>query len=80
MSTPFSTILVYFSGTDISGGYSVAIHDNIRKAVEVSKHVTMHTEQSNTINHKDAFYLATLGGAEVMGLQDKIGTSKVSIT
>lgn len=63
------------TGTDISGGYSIAIHDGVRKAVEVSKHVAMHSKSAKTVNHEDAFYLATLGGAEVMGLQDKIGKS-----
>ena len=64
-------------GTDVSGGYSCSILDSLRKAIDVSKLLSVfqpsEVREDNFIHHEDAFYLATLGGAKVMGLDDKIG-------
>ena len=39
------------------------------------------TKQSSSsiLDYRDAFYLATLGGAEALGFQDKIGTFRVGM-
>lgn len=46
----------------------------MRKAVETSKLLRMKTGGNyENIDHTDAFYLATLGGARVMNLESQIG-------
>lgn len=67
-------------GTDVSGGFSPSILCTARQALLVSRHLAM-GEDSNK-NHlklsvEEVFYLATMGGAKVVGLQDKIGTFAV---
>lgn len=59
----------------MSGGYSTAIYDNVRKAIEASKHVMFGSTdtQAKAIDFRQAFFLATLGGAQVMSLDKKIG-------
>lgn len=62
------------TGTDLSGGYSSSIQDSMRKAIETSKILKMTKGAGySSINHMDTFYLATLGGAQVMNLESKIG-------
>lgn len=61
-------------GTDVSGGYSSSILDAIRKSIDVSKAVSFSKEESyRSISHHEAFYMATLGGAEVLSLGSRIG-------
>ncbi|XP_067938230.1 guanine deaminase-like [Watersipora subatra] len=68
-------------GTDVSGGYNPSILDSIRKSTEVSKLISLikgdycnrPNEKEIPVDYRVAFFLATLGGAEVMGLQDRIG-------
>lgn len=61
-------------GTDISGGYSPSIYDNIRQAVMSSQMRQDGISPENQgvansrISMKTAFYLATLGGAESLHL------------
>lgn len=68
----------------MSGGYSTSVLDNVRKSIEVSKILTLFRPAAENcdepvngshIDYRDAFYLATLGGARVMGLDNKIGES-----
>ncbi|KAF6028271.1 hypothetical protein EB796_013419 [Bugula neritina] len=59
-------------GTDVSGGYSCSILNSLREAIAVSRHVHFHNSLSDCIDYKEAFYLATLGGAKVLHLDDKI--------
>ena len=64
----------------MSGGYSSSVKDSLRKSIEVSKLLTMLSPddqftKEDVLNHHEAFYLATLGGARVMGLDSKIGTN-----
>ena len=53
---------------DISGGYSSSMLDAIRKAVHVSNTVSLaregRTPDYQPLTHKEAFRLATLGGAK----------------
>ncbi len=62
-------------GTDISGGYSPSILAQIRAAVFGSNSLTFQNISSGgpPLTYKDFFALATLGGSQVLGLQDKIG-------
>ena len=64
-------------GTDVGGGYDCCILDAIRQALTASKIVHMQSKTSNSVypplTLEEAFYMATLGGARVMNLQDTIG-------
>ncbi|ESO98756.1 hypothetical protein LOTGIDRAFT_113990 [Lottia gigantea] len=68
-------------GSDIAGGYSCSILDAIRSSVEVSHTIAILNEGQNKeykpINFRDSFKMATLGGAQVLGLDDKIGNFEV---
>lgn len=76
-------------GTDVSGGNTVSILDTIRDALSVSQHLKfakvhhikgtgkMEESKSNqayvNLDYKEATYLATLGGAKALFLDDVIG-------
>lgn len=71
-------------GTDVAGGYSPSMLDAIRNARVASVAVTQISGRQNSkivqemrLSYAQLFYLATLGGAVVVGLQDKIGNFKV---
>lgn len=63
-------------GTDVSGGFSPSILSTARQALLVSRHLAMKTSDHNKLSVEDVLYLATVGGAKVVGLQDKIGSFK----
>lgn len=71
-------------GTDMSGGYSPSILEAARLASLVSNHLAMpgprwpkdaSDEERNKVklSVEEVLHLATRGGAEVVGLQDRIG-------
>ncbi|RLN96654.1 hypothetical protein BBJ28_00020330 [Nothophytophthora sp. Chile5] len=76
-------------GTDVSGGYSTSMLDAIRQAVIASKLVSIgngsaHEDdkdaaqaQEESLSYAEAFHLATVGGAEALGLADKVGNFTV---
>ncbi|XP_077996800.1 guanine deaminase-like [Glandiceps talaboti] len=66
-------------GTDVSGGYSPSILDAIRYAVGVSKLLAVQKQSKDyvPITVAEAFRMATLGGSQVLGLEDKIGNFEV---
>ncbi|XP_013139749.1 PREDICTED: guanine deaminase isoform X3 [Papilio polytes] len=67
-------------GTDVSGGDSSSILDAMRRAMDVSTHLEMLDTTSVTraaLNWREVFYLATLGGAKALRLDDKIGNFEV---
>jgi guanine deaminase len=78
-------------GTDVAGGYSPSMMNSMRMAVIASRsleHADILTNVASTrpsssdqhsIDYRHAFYLATLGGAEALGLQDRIGTFAVGM-
>ncbi|KAJ6444277.1 guanine deaminase [Purpureocillium lavendulum] len=65
-------------GTDMSGGYSPSILEAARHATLASRHLAMDTADRKErervkITVDEALFLATRGGAKVVGLEDKIG-------
>ncbi|KAL1301750.1 hypothetical protein AAFC00_005952 [Neodothiora populina] len=60
-------------GTDVSGGYSPSILEEVRQAILVSRHVAMDHGDPAKLSTEESLYLATRGGARVVGLEDKIG-------
>jgi guanine deaminase len=64
---PYSTLrgagLKIGLGTDVAGGPSLSMMDQIDQAIEAVN-----------IPQAEALYLATLGGARVLGLEDRIGS------
>jgi len=64
-------------GTDVSGGYSASILEAMRHAILTSKCIKMQDPSYEALTYKDVFYLATLGGAEALGMEDCIGNFQV---
>ncbi|XP_070566705.1 guanine deaminase-like isoform X1 [Ptychodera flava] len=65
-------------GTDVAGGYQPSILDAIRQAIIVSKLLSLNKPSDyQSIEYREAFMLATLGGSQVLGLDDKIGNFEV---
>ena len=61
-------------GTDCSAGYMPSITDAMRSASNVSRYLAMKTgEEQWILTFEECVYLATKGGAEVVGLEDRIG-------
>lgn len=66
-------------GTDMSGGYSPSVLEAARLASLVSRHVAMGGDEKAKLSVDEVLYLATRGGAEVVGLQDKVGAFLVGM-
>ncbi|RDW64212.1 hypothetical protein BP5796_10714 [Coleophoma crateriformis] len=66
-------------GTDMSGGYSASILEAARQALLVSRHVAMGGDDKAKLSIEEVLYLATRGGAKVVGLEDKIGGFEVGM-
>ncbi|KAF2760983.1 guanine deaminase [Pseudovirgaria hyperparasitica] len=64
-------------GTDVSGGFSPSILEMVRQTVWVSRHLAMTDGDQAKLTHEEALYLATRGGAKVVGMQDKVGGFEV---
>ena len=64
-------------GTDVSGGYSPSILEEARQAVLVSRHVAMSAGDEAKLSTEEALWLATRGGAKVVGLEHDIGGFEV---
>ncbi|KAI5794500.1 guanine deaminase [Peziza echinospora] len=65
-------------GTDVSGGYSPSILEASRQAITVSRLVAnLDATKAANLSVSEVLYLATLGGAHVVGLQDKVGSFEV---
>jgi guanine deaminase len=48
--------------------------DSMRQASNVSRHIAIHTGDNNwTLNFEEIVYLATVGSAQVVSLEDKLG-------
>ncbi|OIW28341.1 Metallo-dependent hydrolase [Coniochaeta ligniaria NRRL 30616] len=64
-------------GTDMSGGYSPSVLEAARLAALVSRHVAMGGDEGAKLSVEEVLYLATRGGAEVVGLEKKVGGFEV---
>lgn len=64
-------------GTDVSGGYTSSILAEAREALFVSRHVAMIDGDAAKLSVEESLYLATRGGAKVVGLEDSIGGFEV---
>ncbi|XP_028038917.1 guanine deaminase isoform X2 [Bombyx mandarina] len=64
-------------GTDVSGGDSATILDAVRRTMDVSTCLELQGADNYSLDWKEAFYLATLGGAKALNLDDKIGNFEV---
>lgn len=64
-------------GTDISGGYTSSLLAEAREAIFVSRHNAMTEGDGAKLSVEEALYLATRGGAKVVGLEDRIGGFEV---
>ncbi|ORY84488.1 hypothetical protein BCR37DRAFT_378526 [Protomyces lactucae-debilis] len=61
-------------GTDVSGGYTASVLDQAKLACGVSRHRAIHTGDKRLIlGVEEAIYMATLGGAKVCGISDRLG-------
>ncbi|KAH6616399.1 guanine deaminase [Boeremia exigua] len=62
-------------GTDVSGGFHPSILENVRHAVWTSRHLALQSARGDAVklSTEEALYLATRGGAAVVGLQDRVG-------
>lgn len=65
-------------GTDVSGGYSPSILDAVRQAYLVSRHVGFLNQGNSKYNVgiAECLWLATVGGAKVVGMEGKLGEFK----
>ncbi|KAH6685706.1 guanine deaminase [Plectosphaerella plurivora] len=71
-------------GTDMSGGHSPSILEAARLATLVSRHVAMPLpdgpqRERAKLTADEALFLATRGGARVLGLEDRIGAFEVGM-
>ncbi|KAK5128296.1 hypothetical protein LTR85_002963 [Meristemomyces frigidus] len=64
-------------GTDVSGGYTSSLLAEAREAIFVSRHVAMTDGDDAKLSVEEALYLATRGGAKVVGLENRIGGFEV---
>ena len=60
-------------GTDVSGGYSPSILEAARHASLVSRAIAMSGDDKAKLSVEEVLYLATRGGAAVVGLEKVIG-------
>lgn len=61
-------------GTDVAGGFTPSIIQVIRECIGVSKlYKSLVKNDEEPISLPEAFYLATMGGAQLLGLENKIG-------
>ncbi|KAH6855811.1 hypothetical protein B0I37DRAFT_63357 [Chaetomium sp. MPI-CAGE-AT-0009] len=73
-------------GTDVSGGYSPSVLEAARQAVLVSRHVVFMGEAvgggergREKLSVEEVLFLATRGGAEVVGLEGRVGGFEVGM-
>uniref|UniRef100_A0A674IAE8 Amidohydrolase-related domain-containing protein n=1 Tax=Terrapene triunguis TaxID=2587831 RepID=A0A674IAE8_9SAUR len=64
-------------GTDVAGGYSSSMLDAIRRTMSASNTLLLNKVNNTGLTLKEAFRLATLGGSQVLGLDDVIGNFEV---
>lgn len=66
-------------GTDVSGGFSPSILETARQAIWVSRYVAMLEGDYAKLSSEEVLWLATRGGAKVVGLPERIGGFEVGM-
>lgn len=61
-------------GTDVAGGYSLSMINEMREAIENSKLTNVFNKTGTPMTLAEALYLATLGGAKVLSMDKQIGS------
>jgi guanine deaminase len=61
-------------GTDVAGGYSLSMFNEMKEAVENSKYADLYCDVAPPMTLPEAFYAATLGGAKVLSMDKEIGS------
>ncbi|CAH0402475.1 unnamed protein product [Chilo suppressalis] len=69
--------LIVGLGTDVSGGDGSSILEAMRRTMDVSMHLELQGHEKASLSWTEAFYLATLGGAKALRLEEKIGSFEV---
>lgn len=66
-------------GTDIAGGYSLSLFNEMRNAIETSKILNYLTPNHNNpiLKGEEVFWDATIGAAKILGLDTQIGNFKI---
>ena len=70
-------------GSDCAGGYDVCIMEQMRQSILASKVLKIisngndNVDKMMGINYKQAFYMATLGGAKVLNMDTEIGNFQI---
>lgn len=66
-------------GTDVAGGYSLSMFNEMKEAIENSKSLFVFSNGKigSPMTVPEAFYLATLGGAKVLSMDKRIGSLEV---
>ncbi|CDH59697.1 guanine deaminase-like [Lichtheimia corymbifera JMRC:FSU:9682] len=67
-------------GTDVAGGYSPSMLQSIRHCAVASRYLATQKDHdpSLVVDWMTALYMATLGGAEALGLQDEVGSFELN--
>ncbi|XP_020283668.1 guanine deaminase [Pseudomyrmex gracilis] len=60
-------------GTDVSGGASYSILNEMRSVLQVSNSLSMMKDNYTQLSYKDVFHMATSGGAKALSIEDKLG-------
>jgi guanine deaminase len=64
-------------GCDCSGGHSANVLENLRRASDVSRSLVTPSSPRARLELHELFYMATLGGARVCGIEDRVGSFEV---
>ncbi|ODN02669.1 Guanine deaminase [Orchesella cincta] len=64
-------------GTDVAGGYTPSILEEMRHAIMTAKTLSIEGRESEPLTFREALYLATLGGAEALAMEQEIGNFQV---
>ena len=63
-------------GTDVAGGYSFSMFNEMKEVIETSKTINFVNpkEQYKPVTAEEVFYLATLGGATALSIENETGS------
>lgn len=66
-------------GTDVAGGYSLSMFNEMKNAIETSKIVNLNAPnlKKNILTASEAFWMATLGNARILKMNNVIGSLEV---